>query len=68
MEAIKQLLLSQTAVLVYELLILAVLLVFIMIFTKKRRHRKQVQREVQERQAKQLLDDSLSNQRRRANK
>jgi hypothetical protein len=68
MEDIKQLLLSQTAVFVYEMLIMAVLVVLIVILSKKRKHTKQMQMKVQERQAKQLLNDSLSNQRRRANK
>lgn len=65
MEDLLRLLRSQIAIFIYEILILAVLLVLIMILTKKRRQRKQIQRTAQERQVKQSLDDSLSNQRRR---
>ncbi len=64
-EEITQLLLSQQAVLIYEALIFAVLVTAIVLLSKKRRLRKQIQASSQERQVKRSLDDSLVNQRRR---
>ncbi len=60
-----QLLLSQTAILIYEILMLIVLLVFILLLSRKRKQRKQIKIMMQERQIHQLLDDSLANNRRR---
>lgn len=65
MEDMVQLLLSQQAVLIYEIIIFAVLLTAIILLTKKRKMRKQIQMSAQERQVKRSLDDSLANQRRR---
>lgn len=65
MEDIVQLLLSQQAVLIYEIVIFAVLTVSIVLISRKRKLRKQVQISAQERQVKRSLDDSLANQRRR---
>lgn len=65
MEDIVQLLLSQQAVLIYEIVIFAVLTVSIVLISRKRKLRKQVQISAQERQIKRSLDDSLANQRRR---
>lgn len=65
MEDIAQLLLSQQAVLIYEIVIFAVLTVSIVLISRKRKLRKQVQISSQERQVKRSLDDSLANQRRR---
>lgn len=65
MEEIQKMLLSQPAVLIYEILLLAVLLVCIVLLTKKRRQRRKIRMTVQERQIHRSLDDSLSNQRRR---
>ncbi len=65
MEDIAQLLLSQQAVLIYEIVIFAILTVSIVLISRKRKLRKQVQISSQERQVKRSLDDSLANQRRR---
>lgn len=65
MEEIQKMLLSQPAVLIYEILLLAVLLGCIAVLTKKRRQRRKIRMTVQERQIHRSLDDSLSNQRRR---
>ncbi len=65
MEEITQLLLSQQAVFIYEIIILAVLIAAIVLLGKKRRMRRQIQTSAQARQVKRSLDDSLANQRRR---
>ncbi len=65
MEEITQLLLSQQAVFLYEIIILAVLVTAIVLLHKKRRMRRQIQASAQVRQVKRSLDDSLANQRRR---
>ncbi len=65
MEDIIQLLLSQQAVFIYEIIILAILAAAIIILSKKRRLRKRIQTSAQVRQVKRSLDDSLANQRRR---
>lgn len=64
-EGIMRLLLSQPAVAVYEVLAMAALLLSIVLLTKKRRQRKEQSMAAQERQARESLDGSLSNQRRR---
>ncbi len=65
MEDITQLLLSQQAVLIYEAIIFIGLAIAIVVLTRKRKLRRQIQTSAQERQAKRSLDDSLVNQRRR---
>lgn len=65
MEEITQLLLSQQAVFIYEIILLAVLVTAIVLLFKKRRMRRQIQSSAQVRQVKRSLDDSLANQRRR---
>lgn len=65
MEDIAQLLLSQQAVLIYEIVLLAVFVTAIVLLSKKRKLRRQIQMTAQERQVKKSLDDSLANQRRR---
>lgn len=64
-EDIVQLLLSQQAVFIYEIVIFAVLVISIVLLSRKRKLRKQIQMSAQERQVKRSLDDSLVNQRRR---
>lgn len=64
-EDIIQLLLSQQAVFIYELIILAAMAAAIIALSRKRKLRKQIQASVQQRQVKRSLDDSLANQRRR---
>lgn len=64
-EEIAQLLLSQQAVFIYEIIILIALVVTIILLSKKRKLRKQIQTSAQQRQVKRSLDDSLVNQRRR---
>ncbi|KAI4451777.1 hypothetical protein C823_006337 [Eubacterium plexicaudatum ASF492] len=64
-EDIAQLLLSQQAIFIYEIIILAVLVISIILLSKKRKLRKQIQISAQQRQVKRSLDDSLANQRRR---
>lgn len=65
MEEVAQLLLSQQAILAYEIVAFAVLVTAIVLLTKKRKLRRQIQTSAQERQVKKSLDDSLANQRRR---
>lgn len=65
MEDITQLLLSQQAVLIYEAIIFIGLAIAIVVLTRMRKLRRQIQTSAQERQAKRSLDDSLVNQRRR---
>ena len=65
MEEVAQLLLSQQAILAYEIVVFAVLSAAIVLLTKKRKLRRQIQTSAQERQVKKSLDDSLANQRRR---
>ncbi|MCI9612108.1 MAG: hypothetical protein HFH33_08795 [Eubacterium sp.] len=65
MEEITQLLLSQQAVLIYEIILFAVFTVTIVLLGKKRKMRRQIQTSAQVRQVKRSLDDSLANQRRR---
>ena len=65
MEEIAQLLLSQQAVLIYEIILFAVFTVTIVLLGKKRKMRRQIQTSAQVRQVKRSLDDSLANQRRR---
>ncbi len=64
-EEVKQLLLSQTAILIYEAVIFAVLLSLIILLTKKRKQRRQMKMAFREQLVKKSLDDSLANQRRR---
>lgn len=64
-EQVVQILLSQQAVLIYEAVIFAVLIIAIVLLSKKRKLRKQIQVSAQQRQVKRSLDDSLINQRRR---
>ncbi|MCI9020875.1 MAG: hypothetical protein HFH32_09065 [Eubacterium sp.] len=65
MEDIAQLLLSQQAVLIYEIVIAVILVISIVLISRQRRLRKQIQESAQQRQVKRSLDDSLANQRRR---
>ncbi len=65
MEDIATLLLSQQAILIYEVILFAALTVSILLLSKKRKLRKQIQSTAMERQVKKSLDDSLVNQRRR---
>ncbi len=65
MEDIAQLLLSQQAVLIYEIVIAVILVILIVLISRQRRLRKQIQESAQQRQVKRSLDDSLANQRRR---
>lgn len=65
MEDIAQLLLSQQAILIYEIIIFVALTASIILLSKKRKLRKRIQMSAQERQVKKSLDDSLVNQRRR---
>ena len=65
MEDIAQLLLSQQAVLIYEIVIAVILVIPIVLISRQRRLRKQIQESAQQRQVKRSLDDSLANQRRR---
>ncbi len=64
-DEIVQVLLSEQAILAYELLLIAAFTIWIIVLSKKRKQRRQIQMTAQERQAKKSLDDSLSNQRRR---
>ena len=64
-EEIIQQLLSEPAVLIYELLLLATFTICIVLLTKKRKQRRQIRMSAQERQVKKSLDDSLANQIRR---
>lgn len=64
-EDIVRILLSQQAVFIYEAVIFVVLVVTIVLLSKKRKLRKQIQTSAQQRQVKRSLDDSLVNQRRR---
>ena len=63
MEDIAQLLLSQQAVLIYEIVIAVILVISIVLISRQRRLRKQIQESAP--QLKRSLDDSLANQRRR---
>ena len=65
MEDIAQLLLSQQAVLIYEIVLAVILVISIVLISRQRRLRKQIQESAQQRQVKRSLDDSLANQRRR---
>lgn len=65
LEEIRQMFLAQTAILIYEIILMAVLLVLLIVLIKKRKQRKQLQMTMQERQISRSLDDSLSNQKRR---
>lgn len=65
LEEMTQLLLSQQAVFIYEIVILAVLVTVIVLLSRKRKLRKQIQTSARQRQVKRSLDDSLANQRRR---
>ena len=65
MEDIAQLLLSQQAVLIYEIVIAVILVISIVLISRQRRLRKQIQESAQQRQVKRSLDDSVANQRRR---
>lgn len=64
-EDIAQLLLSQQAIFIYEIILLVVLVTVIVMLSRKRKLRKQIQTSAQQRQVKRSLDDSLVNQRRR---
>ena len=64
-EDLAQLLLSQQAVLIYEIIIFVIMAVTIVVLNKKRNIRRQIQSSSRERQVKRSLDDSLANQRRR---
>lgn len=64
-EDLAQLLLSQQAVLAYEIVLFVIMAVTIVVLNKKRKIRRQIQSSSQERQIKRSLDDSLVNQRRR---
>jgi len=64
-EDITQLLLSQQAIFIYEIIIFAVLVTAIILLSRKRKLRRQIQASAQQRQVKRSLDDSLANQRRR---
>ena len=64
-EDLAQLLLSQQAVLIYEIVIFVIMAVTIVVLNKKRKIRRQIQSSSRERQVKRSLDDSLANQRRR---
>ena len=64
-EALKQILLSQTAALIYELLILAVLVLLIILVSRQRKQRKRMVRAAYEQKQKQELNAALENRRRR---
>ena len=64
-EDLAQLMLSQQAVLIYEIIIFVIMAVTIVVLNKKRKIRRQIQSSSRERQVKRSLDDSLANQRRR---
>lgn len=64
-EEILQLLLSEPAVFIYELLLLVTFTICIVVLSRKRKQRRQIRISAQERQVKKSLDDSLANQRRR---
>ena len=64
-EDLAQLLLSQQAVLIYEIIIFVIMAVTMVVLNKKRKIRRQIQSSSRERQVKRSLDDSLANQRRR---
>lgn len=64
-EDITQLLLSQQAILIYEIILFVVFVTAIVLLSRKRKLRKQIQTSAQQRQVKRSLDDSLANQRRR---
>lgn len=65
MEDITQLLLSQQAIFIYEAILFVGLVIAIVVLSRKRKLRKQIQTSARERQVKRSLDDSLVNQRRR---
>lgn len=65
MEEMAQRLLSQQAILIYEIILLAVFATAIVLLFKKRKMRRQIQASAQVRHVKRSLDDSLANQRRR---
>ena len=64
-EDITQLLLSQQAILIYEIILFVVFVTAIVLLSRKRKLRKLIQTSAQQRQVKRSLDDSLVNQRRR---
>lgn len=64
-EDVTQLLLSQQAIFIYEVLVLVILAVTIVLLSRKRKLRRQMQASARRRQVKRSLDDSLANQRRR---
>lgn len=64
-EDITQLLLSQQAILIYEIILFVVFVTAIVLLSRKRKLRKQIRTSAQQRQVKRSLDDSLANQRRR---
>ena len=65
MEDMTQLLLSQQAILIYEIILFAAFATAIVLLSRKRKLRKQIRTSAQQRQVKRSLDDSLANQRRR---
>ncbi len=64
MEDLTQLLLSQQAVFIYEVILFAGLVIAIVVLTRKRKLRKQIQTSAQVRQGERSFDDSFANQRR----
>lgn len=62
---IQEILISKPAIVVYELITLAILIVLCVILSRKWRNLKKRQEELHAQQERQILDDALINQKRR---
>lgn len=65
MEALKQILFSRQAALIFELFIMAVLVSLIIAVSRQRKQRKSFLKAAYERRQKHELDDTIENKRRR---
>lgn len=65
MEDLKQILVSKPAILIFEIILLAALILCIVLVSAKRKQKKRMAKTVSEQQKAKSLDQSLANQRRR---